>query len=564
MMAQISVLIGMDPNNNNNNSTQESSERVQNLLKTLTIEQKIAQLFMPGMQLNDPNDFEKVTDLIKKYSIGGVLLTKLLTHTSISEIAFNYIQCLHHTNKVFEHPIPIWISMDAEWGPAMRLTYAICFPKAMTLAATADTKYSYECGKEIGRQLEELGIHINLAPVVDVNNNPANPVIGVRSFGENPKQIFLMAAAYWAGITDKIISCIKHFPGHGDTNIDSHRALPVINHSIERLQEVELKPFKAFIDMGIPMIMVAHLLIPALDKELPASLSPVIIDLLRKQLGFKGLVITDGLKMDAVSKKYNSKELALLAFKAGNDIILQLEDTQAGIEALVDAYKQNIITQEQIDEHVERILQAKVKQNLFNQSPYPEIEDISKKINAPHSYELQKRLYAAAMTLVNNDNHVLPILESDVNQTFLIDIDDSGAVSFFGEKLESKGILTIHQNNKTFDVASVDLNIERIVRDYKKIIIRIGSMNQLVQESYGIGSSTKYLCHRLQDENCTIVLCGTPYAASLFEKQGLLVAYEDNRAAQLAAADVVLGTCPTGKLPVSIGIRYPAGTGISF
>lgn len=549
---QIVLIKCMDINDNTTASS--VSAQVEALLKSLTPEQKIAQLFMPGMQLNDPQDFQNVIEIIKRYAVGGVLLT----HSAPLAITTAYIDCLHDTNRVYEHPIPLWLSMDAEWGLSMRLTNAVCFPKAMTLAAIRNKELVYACGKEIGRQVKALGVHINFAPVVDVNNNAENPVIGMRSFGQDAHRVTECAQAYLQGLTDAgIVGCAKHFPGHGDTYVDSHVALPVIVHSVKRLQEVEQVPFKALIQRGAPMVMVAHLLIPALDKNVPTSLSSsTVTDLLRKQLGFNGVVVTDGLKMKVVADEFTSAQLALKAFNAGNDIILQLEDTAAGINALVAAYNAGQITLQQIDERVTRILQAKEKYGLL-QKDYRAETYKEENFHTPGAYDLQQRLYEAAMTLVNNDNKLVPIM-ADKSHTVLLTM--GGNQSELVKLLKAEGIahVAVHKDSTVENTMS-------LLAPYAKIIMSVAGTNKFAHEQYGVSKLAQTLCDKVQEKPNVLILFGIPYAAAHLAHQSLLVAYEDVPAAQKAAAKVLLGHYdPTGTLPVSISNRYPVGTGVLF
>ena len=286
----------------------DSTHWADSVIATLSQDERIAQLFMVAAYSNkDELHKQQITDLVKHYKIGGVMF---LQGGPLRQANFtNYLQ--QHTK------VPLMIAIDAEWGVAMRLDSALRFPWQMTLGAIEDTTLIYDMGVEVARQCKLLGIHINFAPVVDVNSNPKNPIINNRSFGENPDKVARMGIAYMKGMQDNhVLACAKHFPGHGDTDTDSHKTLPVVNHLKYRLHEVELVPFKKLINNGLGSVMVAHLNIPALDdaKDLSVSLSSkVVTGLLKEEMGFTGLTFTDALNMKGVSQFYKPGEVDVKA-----------------------------------------------------------------------------------------------------------------------------------------------------------------------------------------------------------------------------------------------------------
>ena len=322
----------------------QKSSWADSLLQTLTLDEKIGQLFMVIAYSNKSIDHKKdISRLIKKYKIGGLMF--LQGGPKRQAILTNYYQSISKT--------PLMIALDAEWGISMRLDSALSFPWQMTIGATRDSALVYQMGEEIARQCKLIGVNINFAPVVDINSNPKNPIINNRSFGEDVKNVSSLSLAYMQGLQDNnILACAKHFPGHGDTDKDSHKTLPIINHSKYRLKKIELKPFEYLIENGLGSIMTAHLYIPSLDttKRNPISLSEnVVTGLLTKEMGFNGLKFTDGLNMKAVSDLYNPGELDVRALIAGNDILLCAEDVPRALKMIKKSIKDGLISEDEIN-----------------------------------------------------------------------------------------------------------------------------------------------------------------------------------------------------------------------
>lgn len=341
---------------------------IQHMLENMSIEQKIGQLFMvaalsdtelnPGYERSvytlEP---DYVEDLIKNYHVGGVIFLGMGSRESQRAMVDRFQDCSE---------LPLLMGLDAEWGSAMRLVNGFCCEKNKQLARRTFQEI-HDIAVKIGNELIELGLHINFAPVVDVNTNPKNPVIGVRSFGSIPELVASKATAYMQGLHDAgIISCAKHFPGHGDTAVDSHLDLPCLTHNKKRLQSVELYPFVQMIKEGVPMIMVGHLSVPALDATgTAASISRAIVhDLLREQLGFKGIIVTDGLGMGALANFGKPGELECAAVCAGNDIVLCPVHVPEGIACIKQAVEDGRLPMHELDEHVLRILMAKRRAQL--------------------------------------------------------------------------------------------------------------------------------------------------------------------------------------------------------
>lgn len=390
---------------------QESNTWAQETLASLTLPEKIGQLFVvaAASDFEQPTeilaasmfacpyrmDEEYVSSLIRDYHIGGIIF--LYKSTPLKQFALT--QKFQSLSK-----IPLLIALDAEWGLGMRLdkdpSKVVQYPRNMILGALPDATIIYQIGYEIGQQCAALGVHMCLAPVVDVNTNPENPVMHDRSFGDNPEKVAHLGTLFAQGLHDAgILACAKHFPGHGDTSVDSHHDLPVILHTQERLGKIELFPFEKLIENNIPAIMTAHLAIPAFDVTHPSSMSyETVTNLLKKEMNFKGLIITDGLGMKAITKKYNPGELELQAFLAGNDILLCPLDVPKACKLIEEAVVSGKVFQEELDQRVLKILQAKAWAFSHQKNMSP--EDAQAFLIRPEAYELARQAYQQAITAV--------------------------------------------------------------------------------------------------------------------------------------------------------------------
>ena len=372
----------------------QSSLWADSVLLELSNEEKIAQLFMIVAYSNKGDSHkQEIANLIKKYNVGGVMF---LQGGPVRQARLtNYFQTQSKT--------PLMIAIDAEWGVSMRLDSVVRFPWQMTLGAIKDPNLVYQMGVAIANQCKSLGIHINFAPVVDVNSNPNNPIINNRSFGEDPYKVAKLGIAYMKGMQDNnVLACAKHFPGHGDTDKDSHKTLPLVSHSRDRLNNMELIPFKQLIDHGLGSIMVAHLNIPSLDnqKDLPTSLSyNVVTGLLRQDLGFTGLSITDALNMKGVSEAYSPGLVDLKALLAGNDILLFSSDVAKAIEEIKNAIEDNQITQKEIDDRCKKVLMAKKWMGLDKYKPV-DIASLDTVLVIKDTELLDKKLVKSSLTLL--------------------------------------------------------------------------------------------------------------------------------------------------------------------
>ena len=430
----------------------------------------------------------------------------------------------------------------------------------MTLGAIQDNRLIYEMGKEVANQFKQLNMHINFAPVVDVNVNPMNPVIGYRSFGENKFNVADKGVAYMKGMQDHgIMANAKHFPGHGDTDVDSHADLPVINHSKERMTDIELFPFKALMKDSLMSVMVAHLQIPAYDNrdKTPTTLSQkVVTDLLKNELGFDGLAFTDAMNMQGVAKYYEPGEADVRALMAGNDIILFPVDVAKGIAQVKKAIDNGQLTQASLDKRVRRILEAKYWMGLSKYNPII-TDNLTARINNSYAERLNRTLYQKAITVVDNTDELLPIIR----------LDSTKFASFsFGEKGSQVFQERLSQYAK-FDHLQADENyknqLERLSA-YGTVIIGYGGITNATRNQHGVDTEKVQFIKELQARtNVIVVAFGNAYGLQYFDGiKNLICTYEDNDITRDISPQIIFGALRAeGKLPVTTG-NFKSGTGI--
>lgn len=518
---------------------------VDTVLQQMNLEEKIAQLIMPGVRLNCPESIAQARQLLAKYQVGGLLLVNVgnnVTQVILTEhmTPSQQAELVKEFQSISRYPL--LIGQDLEWGLAMRLRNAPKFPHAMTLGALQNEKLIYDIAYEIGRQAHFVGAHINFAPVIDVNNNSANPIIHDRSFGEDKKAVARKGLLYMQGLRDAgIVACAKHFPGHGNTDVDSHYDLPCLFHTKKELDEIELYPFKKLIKAKVPMIMTAHMHIPALDvqEHSSATLSySVITQLLRNELGFKGIIITDSLRMKGIMKYFTSKQAAVQAFLAGNDILLDPEDPLEALHGICEAVKKEIIRQQDIDARVHKILSLKYSLGLHTKKFDPKWTDAD--LVMPYTQELKKEAYRQAITLVCDPAKLIPLAA----QKKYAYICSTNIEQEFKNSLSK--YVTLKEYNK---------NVELHLIQEPIVIIPLYGLTRKKENDFGIDIALKKLIYELvkQDKQLIIVVFGTPYSLEILpcEAATIIIAYEDDIDAQQAAADVVTGNLiAQGKLPV--------------
>lgn len=529
---------------------------VDSVFKTMSQEERIAQLiFIRAYSKNDQSRINHVKQLITEEHIGGIVFfqgspvrqAKLTnTYQSISKI-------------------PLFISIDAEWGLGMRLDSVIPFPHQMMLGAIKDSMLIYEVGRAIGRQCKRIGVQINFAPVVDINNNPNNPVINDRSFGENKYRVADLGIQYMKGLRSAgVMACAKHFPGHGDTNVDSHKALPVINKSMAELKSLELYPFQQMINHAVPSIMVAHLDIPAIDNRShrPMSLSrKAITGLLRNEMGYSGLVFTDALEMKGVSDYYRNGQAAVEALRAGDDVLLLPLNVENCIDAIKQAIAEHKLSWEKINKKVKKVLMAKYKAGLSDWEPV-NTANLTKDLNEG-TLALVRELDINAITALNNENHVLPFNKDDTSKMAFLSI--GGELPEFLKnirKYHKVDDYTFSENGDYRDAAEL---ASKLKENYGKVILGIGNYNRYPARNYGLSDPEISLINQLQEEKPTLTIAfGNPYAIKHFcHGPAIIAAYNDSKTMQQTAADLVFGAFdPRGELPVTVCEEFPFASGL--
>lgn len=536
----------------------QASHWVDSVMQALSPKEKLGQLFMVAAYSNKgPEHVQEIDNLIKNYHIGGLIFFQGGPVRQVNLL--NHYQSLAKT--------PLWIGQDAEWGPGMRLDSTMSFPKQMTLGAIADTSLIQQMGAVIAHQLKLLGVQIDFAPVVDINSNPQNPIIGYRSFGENKREVAAKGIAYMKGLQDHgVIATAKHFPGHGDTNADSHLTMPLVPYPFIRLDTLELYPFKRAFAAGMMSTMVAHLHVPALDDtpNLPTTLShKVVTGLLKDKLGFNGLIFTDALNMKGVSKFYPPGETDLRALKAGNDVLLFPLDVPKAIQKIESAIANDSLSWDRVDSSVRKILRAKYWAGLNHFAPLP-TDTLAAQLNSPKAQALNQRLYEAAMTVVKNDARQIPLQVLDTNNFASLSLREEKGNTFqqYLGKYASFTHYNIPEKGADADVYS-DLLDE--LSHYKTVVVGIHHMSNYASRNFGVYQEDLLFLQSLAKRTHVIlVVFGNAYSLKYFKNfDEVLCAYEDNEYTRKVAPQVLFGALPaTGHLPVSISPSLPAGYGI--
>ena len=524
---------------------------VDSVFNALNAEERLGQLFMVAAYSNrNEKHYKEIDQLINDYNIGGLIFFQGGAQR----------QAQLNNRYQAQAKVPLLMAMDAEWGIGMRLDSIMDFPKQMTLGAIQDDKWIYEMGKAVANQFHALNMHINFAPVVDVNVNPNNPVIGYRSFGEDKDNVARKGTAYMKGMQDYgIIANAKHFPGHGDTGVDSHYDLPVIPHGKERMSETELYPFRALMKDSLLSIMVAHLQVPAYDdtENTPTTLSSkVVSDLLKSELGFDGLVFTDAMNMQGVAKYYEPGEADVKALQAGNDVILFPLDVPKAINQVQKALKKGKLDQGSIDERIKKILRAKYWAGL-TKSQQIVTDNLTERINTDQASLLNRMLYQKAITVVDNTDKLIPQIEvKDKQYASLLMGGNDGA--------QFRKMLDMYAPFDHVEFDSLNTEFLEILSEKDLVVIGYQGISNSPRDQHKVNSSEVEFIKALQAKtNVIVVSFGNAYALKYFEGvQNIICTYEDNEITQSIAPQVIFGALKAeGKLPVSTG-TFNAGTGI--
>jgi len=541
---------------------------VKKTLARMTLEEKVGQMIgcrYNGLFINQDSDYlQELVGLVTKEKIGS--LTIFAGEVYETANLTNYLQS--------KARIPLLIAADFEWGPAMRINGTTLFPPFMALGATNSDDLAYQMGKITAVEARAMGIHMTFAPVVDVNINPDNPVISTRSLGEKPEDVGRLAVSFIKGCQENgMIATAKHFPGHGDTDVDSHSKLPTIKADKNRLQKVELYPFAQAVQAGVLSVMTSHLYVPALDPTpgLPATLSPLILtQLLRKELGFKGLIVTDAMDMGGITNTYTSQEAALKAVEAGVDMVLLPPDPSGVIEALVDSVSSGTIKEARIDESVERILALKARLGL-QKNRLVDINQLPLKVASKEHLEKARLAFEKSVTLVKNEGNILPLSAGAQKKKIAVfslssDPDDYYAGRPFIEEVEKRvpGISTFYADAFTGQEFIQEATAK--AADAGIIILALFSSLRTAKGSVDLLPKHIELVKQLASGRSKVIVLsfGSPYFLRHFpDVEGYVCLYRGTAQAQEVAARAIFGEINIdGRLPVSIPGLYPSGHGL--
>lgn len=529
---------------------------VDSVYNSLSDTERIGQFFMlPAFTEGKFYNMDSVVSWVRQGKAGGVIFFR-----GQAEAQVNW------TNKIQDSAkVKCFAAIDGEWGLAMRIDSTIAFPKQMTLGAMDDNNLIYEMGKEIARECKRIGVNINFAPCVDVNNNPANPVINERSFGENKFKVAAKGIEYMRGLQEEgVLACAKHFPGHGDVAVDSHLDLPVINKSAAAFDSLEFFPFRKLFESGVGSAMVAHLNVPAFDSDSGATASlsrKVVSGLLKDSFAFGGLVFSDALNMKGVAKYYKPGTVDSIAFMAGCDILVFSEDAEQGIQKIKMAIDSGKISAAEFEARTKKILAYKYQLGLNKEQKFS-TENLAADLNNTNAKLLRQKLFEKAITVAANQDSLLPLRNFSGMKIASLSIGNNGAsqfqrhlnlfaeINFFNQQYE--------HNEKAF-APFIDT-----LATYDLVIVDLHAMSRQAQKDYNVTEETRKFLDSLSGRTkVVLVTFGNPYALKFFEYlPWLMCAYEESEASNLAAANALFGAEKiSGKLPVTPCDSFPAGRG---
>ncbi|MCF7560111.1 serine hydrolase [Sabulilitoribacter multivorans] len=550
----ISFSIFSQSNNPLVSSDSEGQKKwVDSVYTSMTLAEKVGQLYMVQVMSNqDVATKNKIIKLINEHHIGGLIYSNggPLRQARLN----NELQAISK--------IPLLIGMDAEWGLSMRLDSTYAFPWNMTLGAIKDNKLIEQTGRQIGEHCKRLGVHFNFAPVVDINTNPNNPIIGNRSFGEDRDNVTEKALAFMKGMQSAgVLANAKHFPGHGDTETDSHHTLPSINFSEKRIDSIELYPYKKLIQKGLSSVMVAHLNVPSLDSTgYPSSLSKhIVTDILKERLGFEGLIFTDALTMKGAADFDETGDIDLAAFMAGNDVMLMSEDVSIGVSKIIEAYNKGDVTEARLEHSVKKVLQAKYKVGLNNYEPIG-LYNLSKDLNRVKDDVLYEELIENALTVLQNIKATLPIRQLETKNIAYVNLGDDSGDIFFNEL---KKYAKVHQ------ISSENLDdLTDRLQPYNTVIVGLHRSNQNPWKEYEFTKEELNWLSEIASTHTVILdVFVKPYALmdlkNIDNIESIIVSYQNSKIAQEKSAQLIFGAIASkGVLPVSAGNHFVVGEGI--
>lgn len=526
---------------------------VDSLYASMSLKERVGQLYMVQVMSNQDLAIKnQIINLIKDHHIGGLIYSNGGPNRQAQ--LNNELQALSK--------LPLLIGMDAEWGLSMRLDSTYAFPWNMTLGAIKDNKLVEQTGRQIGEHCKRIGVHFNFAPVVDINTNPKNPIIGNRSFGEDRDNVTQKALAFMKGMQSAgVLANAKHFPGHGDTDQDSHLTLPSVNFSQKRIDSIEIYPYKKLIKEGLSSVMVAHLNVPSLEPSgFPSSLSKhIVTNILKNDLGFEGLIFTDALTMKGAADFDEVGDIDLAAFKAGNDVMLMSENVEKGVSKIIEAYTNGDITEDRLAHSVKKILQAKYKVGLHNYEPVG-LYKLAKDLNRPKDNILYEELLENAITVVKNKADLIPLRQLETKSIAYVKLGDDSGASFFNE---------LKKYGKIHEV--IDDNLDTLLKKldaYNTVIVGLHRSNDNPWKSSNFtNEELVWLYEIARNHNVVLDVFVKPYALldlkTIENIETIVVSYQNSDIAQEKSAQLIFGAIPSkGVLPVSIGENFKAGEGI--
>ncbi|MDR0368885.1 MAG: serine hydrolase [Bacteroidales bacterium] len=530
------------------------------VLQTLTLEEKIAQLISIRAHSNKNQSYnQEIVKQVEKYQVGGVCFFQ--GGPARQAILTNRMQ---EVSK-----IPLMVSIDGEWGLAMRLDSVNLYPRQMALGASRDLNGIYRMGNIIAEQCKRTGVHVNFAPCVDVNTSPDNPVIGSRSFGSSPQWVARCGIAYGKGMQDHgVMACAKHFPGHGDTKDDSHYALPVITHDTEHLQQIELYPFRELIQSGVDAIMISHLNIPSLDSaetSIATASYQITTELLQNKMKFNGLIFTDGLEMKGIANYYQTGDLEVQVLKAGCDVLLLPGNLDIVIPAILEAIKQGVLSESEIDKKCLKVLKMKEKYVLPQAKPVS-VENIVDDLNSPQAAAIYKQLTEHSITVLQNKNHILPFKEEQTKKIVHLRADKGNSNVLQKTLADYMDIVSYREKN---DFKENTASAFAKVKDADYVIVSLHNTSQYARNNYALQPKTIWFLDSLtKEKEVILVIMNNPYCLEFipFSERfaAIVLAYHSVDLAEEAVGKVLCGAIPAqGKLPIAL-TRYAVGTGVEW
>lgn len=514
-------------------------------MASMSLKKKIGQLFIHTVSpIVSQQNKENIASAVKTYGVGGLLFSggELQKQLALTNYAQEMAQ------------IPLMLTFDGEWGLAMRLKGTPKFPRNRVLGCIDNDTILYNYGKEVARQLREIGVTVNFAPVADVDNNPRNPVINTRSFGSNPENVARKVIAYSKGLEDGgVLAVCKHFPGHGDTEVDSHKSLPVLYFDRKRLDQVELYPFRKAVAAGIDGCMIGHLRVPALCER-PASISnKIVTDLLKEELGYKGLIFTDALEMKGIS---NNKDVSAQALIAGCDLLLVPRNLKRELQGVMNAVKSGALTEEQIDEKCRRVLTYKYALGL-NHRPKIDASQVSKRLNLSYTKDLLQYIDHGAVTVVKDSDETLP-LDLSMSGTVVLSLSPtlSQTFPFYNTLNKYYPVTWIKANPQTLSEA------RRRIRPAQRVIVTVHTSK--------VAPYLDLLTQLAKDKPFVLVCFESiktlqKLSAVVNQASAVVLAHKDSNELQKYVANILLGKeKATGRLSVDLNNEYRAGSGLTI